>query len=178
MTTNVKSRAKKVLAMLAVFWIVAESLYGQTQLYEQYKHRTDITVACIMQYPITETVKTDVTMFIPKTKEALWAMVQEFNLGLNKDKVYERLGAQKKYSLFMSNVCKDNIKKGFGPIKSADDYKNMMRLAYNYNKGVILVFHDIDTKERSDEVRRFLLRTLKNKGKLPGEKDKEELITK
>ena len=178
MTTNVKSRAKKVLAMLAVFWIVAESLYGQTQLYEQYKHRTDITVACIMQYPITETVKTDVTMFIPKTKEALWAMVQEFNLGLNKDKVYERLGAQKKYSLFMSNVCKDNIKKGFVPIKSADDYKNMMILAYNYNKGVILVFHDIDTKERSDEVRRFLLRMLENKGKLPGEKDKEELITK
>ena len=88
------------------------------------------------------------------------------------------MGAQKKYSLFMSNVCKDNIKKGFGPRKSADDYKNMMRLAYNYNKGVILVFHDIDTEERSDEVRRFLLRMLKNKGKLPGEKDKEELITK
>ena len=37
MTTNVKSKVKKVLAMLAVFWIVAESLYGQTQLYEQYK---------------------------------------------------------------------------------------------------------------------------------------------
>ena len=178
MTTNVKSKAKKALVMLAVLWIVAENLCGQTQLYEQYKHRTDITVACIMQYPITETVKTDVTMFIPKTKEALWPMVQEFNLGLNKDKVYERLGAEKKYSLFMSNVCKDNIKKGFGPIKSADDYKNMMILAYNYNKGVILVFHDIDTKERDAVIGRFLLRTLKNKGKLPGEKDKEELITK
>ena len=174
MTTNVKSKAKKALAMLAVLWIVAENLYGQTQLYEQYKHRTDITVACIMQYPITETVKTDVTMFIPKTKEALWPMVQEFNLGLNKDKVYERLGAEKKYSLYMYNVCKDNIKKGFGPIKSADDYKNMMILAYNYNKGVILVFHDIDTKERDDVIGWFLLRTLKNKGKLPGEKDKEE----
>ena len=178
MKTNVKSKAKKVLAMLAVFWIVAESLYGQTQLYEQYKHRTDITVACIMQYPITETLKTDVTMFIPKTKEALWAMVQEFNLGLNKDKVYERLGAEKKYSLYMYSVRKDDIKKRYGPVKSADDYKNMMTLAYNYNKGVILVFHDIDTKERSDEVIRFLLRMLKNKGKLPGEKDKEELTTK
>ena len=178
MTTNVKSKAKKLLAMLAVFWIVAESLYGQTQLYEQYKHRTDITVACIMQYPITETVKTDVTMFIPKTKEALWPMVQEFNLGLEKEEVYERLGAKKKYSLYMYSVRKDDIKKRYGPVKSADDYKNMMTLAYNYNKGVILVFHDIDTKERSVEVRRFLLRMLENKGKLPGEKDKEELITK
>ena len=92
--------------------------------------------------------------------------------------MYERLGAQKKYSIYISSVCKDNIKKGFVPIKSADDYKNMMTLAYNYNKGVILVFHDIDTKERSDAIIRFLLRTLKNKGKLPGEKDKEELITK
>ena len=153
-------------------------IYAQTDLYKQYEHRTDMVVMCVMDFPITPDVKTDITLFMPKNKEALWAMVQEFNLGLEKEEVYERLGAQKKYSLFMSNVCKDNIKKGFGPRKSADDYKNMMRLAYNYNKGVILVFHDIDTEERSDEVRRFLLRMLKNKGKLPGEKDKEELITK
>ena len=153
-------------------------IYAQTDLYKQYEHRTDMVVMCVMDFPITPDVKTDITLFMPKNKEDLWPMVQEFNLGLNKDKVYERLGAEKKYSLFMSNVCKDNIKKGFGPIKSADDYKNMMRLAYNYNKGVILVFHDIDTKERDAVIGRFLLRTLKNKGKLPGEKDKEELITK
>ena len=153
-------------------------IYAQTDLYKQYEHRTDMVVMCVMDFPITPDVKTDITLFMPKNKEALWAMVQEFNLGLEKEEVYERLGAKKKYSLYISSVCKDNIKKGFVPIKSADDYKNMMRLAYNYNKGVILVFHDIDTEERSDEVRRFLLRMLKNKGKLPGEKDKEELITK
>ena len=173
-------RRKAILHIVVAIMVVCGSLpiYAQTDLYKQYEHRTDMVVMCVMDFPITPDVKTDITLFIPKTKEDLWPMVQEFNLGLNKDKVYERLGAEKKYSLFMSNVCKDNIKKGFGPIKSADDYKNMMRLAYNYNKGVILVFHDIDTKERSDEVRRFLLRMLKNKGKLPGEKDKEELITK
>ena len=173
-------RRKAILHIVVAIMVVCGSLpiYAQTDLYKQYEHRTDMVVMCVMDFPITPDVKTDITLFMPKNKEDLWPMVQEFNLGLNKDKVYERLGAEKKYSLFMSNVCKDNIKKGFGPIKSADDYKNMMRLAYNYNKGVILVFHDIDTKERSDEVRRFLLRTLKNKGKLPGEKDKEELITK
>ena len=171
---------KAILHIVVAIMVVCGSLpiCAQTDLYKQYEHRTDMVVMCVMDFPITPDVKTDITLFIPKTKEDLWPMVQEFNLGLNKDKVYERLGAEKKYSLFMSNVCKDNIKKGFGPIKSADDYKNVMTLAYNYNKGVILVFHDIDTKERSDEVIRFLLRMLKNKGKLPGEKDKEELTTK
>ena len=171
---------KAILHIVVAIMVVCGSLpiYAQTDLYKQYEHRTDMVVMCVMDFPITPDVKTDITLFMPKTKEALWAMVQEFNLGLEKEEVYERLGAQKKYSIFMSNVCKDNIKKGFGPIKSADDYKNMMILAYNYNKGVILVFHDIDTKERDAAIGRFLLRTLKNKGKLPGEKDKEELITK
>ena len=171
---------KAILHIVVAIMVVCGSLpiYAQTDLYKQYEHRTDMVVMCVMDFPITPDVKTDITLFMPKNKEDLWPMVQEFNLGLNKDKVYERLGAEKKYSLFMSNVCKDNIKKGFGPIKSADDYKNMMILAYNYNKGVILVFHDIDTKERDAVIGRFLLRTLKNKGKLPGEKDKEELITK
>ena len=173
-------RRKAILHIVVAIMVVCGSLpiYAQTDLYKQYEHRTDMVVMCVMDFPITPDVKTDITLFMPKNKEDLWPMVQEFNLGLNKDKVYERLGAEKKYSLFMSNVCKDNIKKGFGPIKSADDYKNMMILAYNYNKGVILVFHDIDTKERDAVIGRFLLRTLKNKGKLPGEKDKEELITK
>ena len=164
---DVKKYTKKVLAILVVFLPVTGNLYSQTQLYEQYKHRTDITVACIMQYPISDSVKTDVTMFISNSKEALWAMVQEFNLGLEKDKVYTRFEAQKKYSLYMSNVRKDNIKKSYGPITSADDYKNMMILAYNYNKGVILIFHDIDTEERYDVIRRYLIKSLMNKGKLP-----------
>ena len=94
---DVKKYTKKVLAILVVFLPVTGNLYSQTQLYEQYKHRTDITVACIMQYPISDSVKTDVTMFISNSKEALWAMVQEFNLGLEKDKVYTRFEAQKKY---------------------------------------------------------------------------------
>ena len=67
----------------------------------------------------------------------------------------------------MSNVRKNNIKKSYGPITSADDYKNMMILAYNYNKGVILIFHDIDTEERYDVIRRYLIKSLMNKGKLP-----------
>lgn len=164
---DVKKYTKKVLAILVVFLPVTGNLYSQTQLYEQYKHRTDITVACIMQYPISDSVKTDVTMFIPNSKEALWAMVQEFNLGLEKDKVYNRFGVQKKYSLYTYNVRKDNIKKGYGSITCADDYKNMMILAYNYNKGVILIFHDIDTEERHDVIRRYLIKSLMNKGKLP-----------
>ena len=158
---DAKKSLRKALSILVVFWLMASNLYSQTQLYEQYKHRTDITVACIMQYPISDSVKTDVTMFIPNSKEALWTMVQEFNLGLEKDTVYNRFGVQKKYSLYTYNVRKDNIKKRYGSITCADDYKNMMILAYSYNKGGILIFHDIDTEERYDEINDFLLEALK-----------------
>ena len=126
-----------------------------------------MVVACAMDFPITDSVKVDVTLFIPKTKEAVWPMVQEFGLGLDKEEVYNRFEKEEKYTLCFYNVPKDNIKKRFGPITSDKDYKNMSILAYNYDMGMIMIFHDINTKERNDILPRYLISTLKQPDLLP-----------
>ncbi len=162
-------RISKRLLLIALLLICATTttLHCQTTLYNQYKHRTDIRVACIMQYPITDSVKVDVTLFIPKTKEAVWPMVEEFNLELDKEKVYNRFGKEERYSLYTYNVRKDDVKKMFGEIKTDEDYKDIAILAYNYNIGTIVIFHDIDTKERDRAIGRFLTGTLTEPEKFP-----------
>ena len=139
----------------------------QTKLYKQYEHRTDMRVVCFMDFPLTPDIKTDITMFVPKTKEDLWPMVQELGLGLDKEEVYNYLGKEERYTFCSYNVRKDNIKKRFGPITSDEDYKNMSILAYNYNMGIIIIFHDINTKERNDTIVKFLIKTLKQPDLLP-----------
>ena len=160
---------KLITLIVLTITVICSSLplQGQTKLYNQYKHRTDIRVACIMQYPITDSVKVDVTLFVPKTKEDLWPMVQEFGLGLDKEEVYNCFEKEEKYTLYTYNVRKDDIKKDFGVIKSDKDYKNMAILAYNYNMGTIIIFHDINAKDRYKTINRFLIKTLKQPDLLP-----------
>ena len=164
-------RIPKRLLLIALLLICATTttLHCQTTLYNQYKHRTDIRVACIMQYPITDSVKVDVTLFIPKTKEAVWPMVQEFNvINLEKDTVNYYYSNDKYAPLHFYNVEKDNIKRFYGPIRNPDnDYVNMSKLVYNYNTGTIMVFHNIETEERCDILDRFLIKALKQPELLP-----------
>jgi hypothetical protein len=117
-----------------------------------------------MDYPLTDSIKTDITLFQPKTPDHLWPMVQEFNLGLDKEEVYNRFGQEKKYSLYTYNVRKDDVKKMFGEIKTDEDYKDIAILAYNYNMGTIVIFHDIENRERRLVINSFLMNTL-NKSK-------------
>ena len=166
MILNRHSVLKMILPAIMLM-LYANVVCSQTALYNQYKHRTDIRVACIMQYPLTDSLKTDITLFEPKTKEDLWPMVQEFGLGLDKDEVYNYFEKEERYTLYSYNVRKDNIKKRFGPITSNEDYKNMSRLAYNYNMGVIVIFHNIDTKERYGIITDFLINTLEQPELLP-----------
>ena len=139
----------------------------QTELYKQYKHLTDVKVVCIMKFPINDTTTTSLTLFVPKTKDAVYYLVEEFNLGLDKEKVYNRFGKEERYSLYTYNVRKDDIKKSYGPITSDEDYKNMSILAYNYNMGIIIIFHDINTEDRYKIINRFLIKTLKQPDLLP-----------
>jgi hypothetical protein len=158
----------KILLLTAMMLICATTttLHCQTKLYKQYKHRTDMMVACIMDYPITDSVKVDVTMLAPQTKEAVYTLVEEFNLGIEKDIIDKNLGDE--YSgLSRRNVCRDNVKKRYGPIKSPDDYKNISKLVYSYSNGTIVVFHNIDTEERDDVVGTFLTNTLTEPEKFP-----------
>ena len=134
----------------------------QTTLYNQYKHRTDMVVACAMDFPITDSIKTDITMFMPKTKEDLWPMVQEFGLGLDKEEVYNCFEKEERYSIYMYRVYKDDIKKRYGEIKTGEDYNNTAILVYNYNTGTIMIFHDIETKERNNMIISFLIETTVN----------------
>ena len=156
-----------ILIITIVAMAATQNAYCQTALYNQYKHLTDVRVICIMDFPITGQVKVDITMLEPKTKEAVYYLVEEFNLGLDKEEVYNQFGQEKKYTLNTYNVRKDNIKKRFGPITSNEDYKNMSRLAYNYNMGVIVIFHNIDTKERYGIITDFLINTLEQPDLLP-----------
>ena len=160
---------KTILCLMALSVALGpwQPLHCQTKLYNQYKHRTDITVACAMAFPITDSIKTDITLFQPLTPDHLWPMVEEFNLGLDKEKVYNQFGQEKKYTLYTYNVSKDDIKKRFGPITSDEDYKNMSILAYNYNMGIIIIFHDIETEERDNAISEFLIGTLTEPEKFP-----------
>ena len=142
-------------------------LNAQTKLYNQYKHRTDMTVMCVMDFPLTPDIKTDITMFVPKTKEAVYYLAEEFNLGIEKDIIDKMLGNENNNKLRRYNVYKDNVKKRYGAIESPDDYKNISKLVYSYSKGTIVVFHNIDTEERDDVVGTFLTNTLTEPEKFP-----------
>jgi hypothetical protein len=156
-------KERKILIILFML-LMPIVVCGQTKLYKQYQHRKDITVACAMAFPITDSVKVDVTILAPKTKEAVYTLVEEFNLGIEKDIIDNRFGQEERYSLYTRNVCKDDIKKRFGEIKSDEDYKKIAILAYNYNMGTIVIFHDIENRERRLVINSFLMNTL-NKSK-------------
>ena len=160
---------KTILCLMALSVALGpwQPLHCQTKLYNQYKHRTDMVVACAMDFPITDSIKTDITLFQPLTPDHLWPMVQEFNLGLDKEEVYNRFGKEERYTLYTYYVRKDDVKKRFGEIKTDEDFKDIAKLAYNYNMGTIVIFHDIDTKERAIIVETFLVSTLKDRKKFP-----------
>ena len=147
-----------ILIITIVAMAATQNAYCQTALYNQYKHLTDVRVVCIMDFPVDENVKVDITMLEPKTKEAVYYLAEEFNLGIEKDIIEKDLNDE--YSgLFIRNVYKDNVKKKYGPI-IADDYTNVSTLVYSCSNGTIVVFHNIDTKERNDVVGTFLTNTL------------------
>jgi hypothetical protein len=159
-------KERKILIILFML-LMPIVVCGQTKLYKQYQHRKDITVACAMAFPITDSVKVDVTILAPKTKEAVYTLVEEFNLGIEKDIIDEGLGDKNNMGLFSRNVYKNDPTKKYGAIGGNDDYKNISVLAYNYNIGTIVIFHDIDTKERDRAIGRFLTGTLTEPEKFP-----------
>ena len=138
----------------------------QTDLYKQYKHLTDVKVICIMKFPINDTTTTALTLFVPKTKAAVYTLAEEFNLGIEKDIIDKNLGDE--YSgLSRRIVYKNDVKKRYGDIESPDDYKNISRLIYNYSTGTLLIFHDIDTEERFTAISELLTDVLTNPEKFP-----------
>ena len=167
--TNQKGKTnKRMIVMLATTLIIGlQNIYAQTELYKKYQHRKDITVACAMQFPINNDVKTNITIFVPKTKDAVYYLVEEFNLGIEKDIIDKTLGDKRVMSLFRMLVHKDDPTKSYGAINEDDDWKNVSRLVYNYNTGTIVIFHDIENRERRLAIGRFLTGTLTEPEKFP-----------
>ena len=64
-------------------------------------------------------------------------------------------------------VYKNNTKEKFGYISNPSDYKDVSILLYKYNLGVIVIFHNIDTKERNRKVNRFFIEAVSNPEILP-----------
>ena len=158
---------KTILCLMALSVALGpwQPLHCQTKLYNQYKHRTDMVVACAMAFPITDSVKVDLTILAPQTKEAVYTLVEEFNLGIEKDIIDKDL--ENEYSgLFSRNVCRDNVKKAFGPMIN-NDYTNVSELVYNCSKGTIVIFHNIETEERISAIINFLTGTLTEPEKFP-----------
>ena len=58
----------KILTMVLLFAVSYEA-HSQTELYKQYEHRTEFTVMCIMNCPINDSLKIDVTLFVSNSKE-------------------------------------------------------------------------------------------------------------
>ncbi len=159
---------KTIILAAAIYLCYALPAAGQTELYKQYRHLEDVTVACIMNFHVNDTTQVELTILAPQTKEAVYYLVEEFNvINLEKDTVDYYYGSDKYTSLHFYNVEKDNIKKFYRPTNHDKDYVNMSKLVYNYNTGTIMVFHNIETEERCDILDRFLIRTLKQPELLP-----------
>ena len=142
-----------LILLVTIATMVPLKVCCQTDLYKQYEHRTDITAMCMLNFPLTPDIKTDITMFVPKTKEDLWPMVQEFNIiNLEKDTVNYYYGSDKNTPLHFYNVKKDNIKEFYGIVSSDKDCEKIAILVYNYSEGILIILHDIDTKERERQI--------------------------
>lgn len=152
-----------IILMLAIY---CNKLYSQTELYKQYEHRTEFTVMCIMQFPITDSIKTDITLFVPHDKEGIMPMLKEFNLDIDEDEVNSRYGI-KNGGLLRVNVCKDDVTKRYGEIKAEEDYKNVSKLVYGFYSGILMVIHDIDTEERNKIISKYLTKSLRKPEILP-----------
>ena len=166
---NMKNkRAAKATIVALMMWICClMHANAQTELYEKYKHLTDVTVACVMNYSVNDTTQVELTMLAPQTKEAVYYLVEEFNLGIEKDIIDKTLGDKRVMSLFRMLVHKDDPTKSYGAINEDDDWKNVSRLVYNYNTGTIVIFHDIENRERRLAIGRFLTGTLTEPEKFP-----------
>jgi len=157
---------KSTLSIAVFMLLFYGTTWGQTKLYKEYEYRTDLTAMCLLNHTILDTLKVDVTMLVPYNKEAAFELVKEFNLNIVKEKIDSLFGTENKSGLFTTNVWKSDVKKKFKSINSPDDYKDMSILVYNYNTGTILIFHNIDTKERYRAIALLLLRSLKTKKNL------------
>lgn len=157
-----------IILMLAIY---CNKLYSQTELYKQYEHRTEFTVMCIMQFPITDSIKTDITLFVPHDKEGIMPMLKEFNLDIDEDEVNSRYGI-KNGGLLRVNVCKDDVTKRYGTIKTEEDYKNLSKLVYGFYSGILMVIHDVDTEERNKIISKYLTESLRKPEILPTKKNK------
>ena len=167
---NMKIRKTKptLILMAIALWLgTAMPTVGQTELYKQYSHLKDVTVACIMNFYVNDTTQVELTILAPQTKEAVYYLVEEFNLGIEKDIIDEGLGNEENNFLKTYNVRKDDVREKFGSISSLDDYKSISRLLYRYSTGLVLVFHDIETKERSMAITSFINKSTKDPKILP-----------
>ena len=149
-----------ILIITIVAMAATQNAYCQTNLYNQYKHLTDVRVVCIMDFPVDENVKVDITMLEPKTKEAVYYLVEEFNLGIEKDIIDKDLGNKGNISLFRKLVHKDDPTKSYGVVSGDDDLKDVSMLVYNVNIGTVLIFQDIETMERIKVISDFLTTAL------------------
>jgi hypothetical protein len=113
-----------------------------------------------MAFPVTDSVKVDVTILAPQTKEAVYYLVEEFNLGIEKDIIDKTLGNKGNISLFRKLVHKDDPTKSYGVVSGDDDLKDVSMLVYNVNIGTVLIFQDIETMERIKVISDFLTTAL------------------
>lgn len=167
---NMKTRKTKptLILMAIALWLgTAMPTLGQTELYKQYSHLKDVTVACIMNFYVNDTTQVELTILAPQTKEAVYYLVEEFNLGIEKDIIDKTLGDKNNMGLFSRNVYKNDPTKKYGAIGGNDDYKNISVLAYNYSMGTIMIIHDVNNKERGRIIGEFLINVLEQPDLLP-----------
>ena len=168
MKPQVNKHTIRFAALLAMAFVLLlpTMVCGQTKLYKEYEYRTDITAMCILNYPIYDSVKVDITMLVPNEKEDAARLAEDFNLGLDKDTIFRYYGSEMN-GIYKRLVYKNNTKKMFRAINNPDDYKEVSILLYKYNVGVIVIFHNIDTKERNRKVNRFFIEAVSNPEILP-----------
>ena len=166
---NIPTIKTKILAA-AIYLCCTLPAAGQTELYKQYRHLKDVTVACIMNFHVNDTTQVELTILAPQTKEAVYYLVEEFNLGIEKDIIDKTFGDvfgdENNSKLSRRIVHKNDAKKAFGKITSAD-YKDISELVYKWSTGTIVVFHNIENIERRLAINSFLTTILTEPEKFP-----------
>ena len=167
-------KINKYIIQFAIFLTISFVLLmpmvvqGQTKIYKEYEHRTDLTAMCVLNFIITDSVKVDITVLEPNNADAAYELVKDFGFenAMTKEDVEEAMRTEEE-GLLRKLVWRNNPKKRFGPITSPDDYKKISVLVYNTATGVILIFHNVDTIERYKFISSLLTKSLTDKEALP-----------
>lgn len=123
----------------------------QTDLYKKYEHLPDVMVACIMNFPITDSTTTDITLFLPDndvTANYLYENIFCFGKldSITIDSTQNKARTTSAFRL-KNDLCNTGEE-----IKSNQDYSTRYLVCYMYKTKSFVIFDNINSKQNHYDI--------------------------